>query len=236
MYRPRQIGIPAALHDGVLYTEHTPPKNLNKIVFYTWELRATQLLNQDCQYLVLPDICTDIIFDLQATHPNNTAFVMTSGNNAVSINLGRSFHFVGIRFLPGVVPKDMTITGAEHLLQNQLSKTVATDRQVLLHNYIVSLLTQGRITASQLFYRILQRVDHATKVGDLEKISGYSDRHLRRVFIEQTGLSPSNFLKVLRFQHTLDSTAESSYADQSHLIKEYKRITGFTPRIFKATY
>lgn len=70
---------------------------------------------------------------------------------------------------------------------------------------------------------------------------GLSARQLRRLSHLYLGLSPKDFSKVARFQatlHLLNVTKESHkvwvdhYYDQSHYIREFKRLTGTTPGNF----
>ncbi|GGD75582.1 AraC family transcriptional regulator [Emticicia aquatilis] len=81
-----------------------------------------------------------------------------------------------------------------------------------------------------------------TTIGDLVKHTGYTERHIERLFSEVIGLSPKkfgniiklhNFLKLLKSKSKETNIThfcyESGYADQSHLIKEFRKYTGITP-------
>lgn len=82
-------------------------------------------------------------------------------------------------------------------------------------------------------------------IAQLVKHSGYTERHLDRKFNECVGLSPkaySNIVQLHCFLKLLKNTAatngfaglacEAGYADQSHLIKSFKKITGITPAAY----
>ena len=66
-----------------------------------------------------------------------------------------------------------------------------------------------------------------------------SERQFERRFKRAVGLSPHRYLRVLRFRQAvrlmrdhermLNIAAELNYADQSHFIKEVKRLSGYTP-------
>jgi len=70
---------------------------------------------------------------------------------------------------------------------------------------------------------------------------GVSDRHFRRLVIDETGLSPRHFARIQRFHALLRSADRTSrpewaalafrhgYADQSHLIREVQDLAGVTP-------
>lgn len=69
-----------------------------------------------------------------------------------------------------------------------------------------------------------------------------SERHLRRVFREATGVSPKTFARLARFHRALDVARSghhaswasiavaTGYYDQAHLIDEFRSIAGVTPR------
>lgn len=82
--------------------------------------------------------------------------------------------------------------------------------------------------------------------NQLVKFTGYTERHIERLFIESVGINPKNFANIIKLhgflQYLKNKTEEtkltqiaylSGYADQSHLIKEFKKITGLTPTIYK---
>jgi AraC-like DNA-binding protein len=240
MYAPQQIGMPNQAHGQVVYKESLPPPELRELLYCTWELRVTAPLPEDFMYLVLPDICTDIIFDLQAAGPEK-AFVMASGSSAQEINLGRSFHYVGIRFFPGVLKSEYVQGSAQHkelteVWQRLSAAATEAERQTVLTQYVTTLLSRGDAAKNYLMYQVVAHSEELQSVADIEALTGYTRRQLQRIFREQTGLPPRDFLKVVRFQQALASGARDTYADQSHFIKEFKRITGLTPSTFKARY
>lgn len=71
--------------------------------------------------------------------------------------------------------------------------------------------------------------------------SGYSQKHLIKMFREAVGVTPKAFLKVIRFQktiHQIESNIHVNWAaiaddcgffDQSHFIADFKLYSGFTP-------
>lgn len=69
---------------------------------------------------------------------------------------------------------------------------------------------------------------------------GVSARQLRRLSQLYLGLSPREFIRVLRFQRTLESLKTGCqqsawvdhYFDQPHFIREFKRLSGYTPTKF----
>jgi AraC-like DNA-binding protein len=72
---------------------------------------------------------------------------------------------------------------------------------------------------------------------------GLSSRYLQKIFLTYSGLTPSLFSKINRFQKSLKMVVkkglsltaiacECGYYDQSHFIKDFKYFTGFVPSHF----
>ena len=65
-----------------------------------------------------------------------------------------------------------------------------------------------------------------------------SERHLRRLFHQEIGVSPKMFARIIRNQFLLSELKRNKkskiyyelYYDQSHMNKEMKDLTGFTPK------
>ena len=67
-----------------------------------------------------------------------------------------------------------------------------------------------------------------------------STRHLRRLVREALGLSPGEFVRILRFRRAIASARrgvalvysshDAGYVDQAHFNREARRLTGLTPR------
>jgi AraC-like DNA-binding protein len=79
----------------------------------------------------------------------------------------------------------------------------------------------------------------------LIKLTGYTERQIERKFIESIGIPPKRFSNIIKLHHFLKHlknqsnhtslTAmayEAGYSDQSHLIKDFKKFTGMTPKTY----
>ena len=237
MYMPRQIGIPAPIRDFVTYTEWPLPPSHKEIAFVTWQLKTRRPLAANCSYLVLPDVCTDYIFDLKASVQNDRAFIMASSGVAERVDLGTEFFYAGIRFFPGVLQTETAnLPGSDAVWSKLVAAKDDGQLRTELELYINRSMQKEIAHKNWLMSHILTHADELHSAQDLERLSGYSGRQLRRLFQTQTSLSPSSFIKILKFQNSLLADPTLRYADQSHLIKEYKRITGLTPHAFKKTY
>lgn len=86
--------------------------------------------------------------------------------------------------------------------------------------------------------------------SQLIKFTGYTERHIERLFLESIGISPKSFANIVKLHSFLQQIKTNTkktnlteiayhagYADQSHLIREFKKHTGMTPSLYtKKTY
>ena len=96
------------------------------------------------------------------------------------------------------------------------------------------------IDAAGLAASLLRCGAHVT-VEQLANTAGVSRQHLTRVFHERVGVAPKTFCNLARFQSSLiyagragvdwaQAASAMGYADQSHMIAEYRRFSGLTPQ------
>ncbi|GEL18067.1 helix-turn-helix transcriptional regulator [Pseudonocardia asaccharolytica] len=86
--------------------------------------------------------------------------------------------------------------------------------------------------------------DGAVPVAALAAEAGWSRRHLLTRFRDQIGLAPKPAARVLRFSRAAqllvagsaaaDVAATCGYADQSHLVREFRALAGCTPGQYRA--
>ena len=77
--------------------------------------------------------------------------------------------------------------------------------------------------------KILTHIADVHTVADMAAVSGLSTRHLQRTLKQTTGFTPHDLLKVLRMQQSFKQHYLDLYADQSHFIHSFRKITGYTP-------
>ncbi len=110
-------------------------------------------------------------------------------------------------------------------------------------NFILS-----RIALHQIDKRLPTAVsllkNNQLNMDELSDILCLSNRGFRKLFIQQVGLSPNYYKKIMRFNKAaldmMNSAApsltrialENDYYDQSHFIKDFKQFAGITPTQF----
>ena len=84
--------------------------------------------------------------------------------------------------------------------------------------------------------------DGKIKVSELKEQTGYSERYINKVFLEEMGFSPKTFCKIIQFQRALeflnygapdrmtDAAVALGYYDQAQFIRDFTRYAGITPK------
>jgi transcriptional regulator GlxA family with amidase domain len=125
----------------------------------------------------------------------------------------------------------------------RLGEATAANRIWLLQEALGA-RTNGRIETDPFIHHCVARIEAVCgglRIGDLEKSTGLSTRQLERKFARHLGISPKTFSRVVRFKNVAAVTAKSDrpdwatlagdfgYADQPHLVREFKAFSGLTP-------
>ncbi len=89
---------------------------------------------------------------------------------------------------------------------------------------------------------ILKNSHGLIEISELERKTGYSKRYIEILFKNHVGLSPKALADIFRFQEfysgwargksydELKNRMNNFYFDQAHFIKEFKKMTGYSPR------
>lgn len=235
MYNPKGNGKDRTV-PSVQFTEAEPPEHLRSVVHRFLHLRADPPLENDYRFHALPDACTYVVFD---QHRPDIAGVTKLSASSEELNLGRSFHFVNIRFLPGVwqgagvaygqvdAPYDGDLPLKK--VNAQLAGLTFDAMQPVLTSFADWLVEKGLVVANPVTEKIFQNLDDIYAVADMAEAANLSPRQLQRTLKRTTGFAPHDFLKVLRLQQALKDEPSLTYADQSHFIHSFKKATGYTP-------
>lgn len=132
-------------------------------------------------------------------------------------------------------------------LQEKLSEQATIQERLSLLNHFFKTLEAKKplsnqlIAAASLDFIIKTKGQFSLK--QLVDYTGYTERHIERKFTECVGLNPKKFgniVKIHGFLKLLKNKSEDTslttisydagFSDQSHLIREFKKHTGMTPR------
>jgi AraC-like DNA-binding protein len=244
MYDPIHDGIDKSVR-SVQYSEAQPHSSLTGLVHCFWEFKTVTDLTEDFNYHALPDACVNILFDQVET---SIAGVTALRTKAEVLNLGKSFHYVGIQFYPGVwqgkkeeiVDCYVGTTYLGNLPLIQTSEKMAemdfNTKLTVLSDLVRWFIEEKLVTVNVVTEKILTHLDEIHTVTDMARLTKLSPRQLQRSLKRMTGLSPHDFLKVLRVQQSFRKHYLEMYADQSHYIHSFRKVTGYTPAKYTAKF
>lgn len=93
-------------------------------------------------------------------------------------------------------------------------------------------------------YNEIKKNNGNISISNVALVSGYSVRHVNRIFTEYFGYGPKEYCKLLRFHKTLSEILRDpmrsnsefiqniGYSDQAHFQREFKAFMGETPKQF----
>jgi len=169
------------------------------------------------------------------------------------------FQPAGINKLLGLPANDLrdSIVSAEDIFgkkglmmeKKMAEKCTIQEKLFFLNSFFSSLLSRkdyrnGSLVPASLDFIFKNR--GLTTLPQLVKFTGYTERHIERKFLESIGIAPKRFINIVKLhsflKHLNNNTGdanltqiayEAGYTDQSHLIKEFKKHTGMTPKLYR---
>lgn len=200
---------------------------------------------------VLPDGCIDLLWTrrgLEIAGPDTTSFELDPLPNA---------RVVGLRFLPAVAPAFLGVPASAIVDCHLAARDILGERATPLIDALHGAKT-ARDAANLLFVhasrwlrtppdRMVEKAIldvrgtiASPSVADLASSIGVSERQLRRRFVDAVGYAPKTFQRITRLRRFVARSAgprrplvelaiDCGYADQAHLTREVRALTGLTP-------
>jgi AraC-like DNA-binding protein len=234
------------------YREFAAPERLRPYVECFWSIETGQTLPE---YPVLPDGCVDIVCS-----PASGPQIVGAMTRVKRFALAAGQPQIGVRFRPGMAAGFVRVPGChttDQLLPlddvwgaqgRQLGARIGEAKSpaqsiALLEAELVDASTPGVVQKISAY--IVERRGQV-RVDDLAFEAAMSSRQLRRLFLEEMGLTPKHFCRVIRFRHSLPRlhgtrrgdwtkvALDCGYYDQAHFINEFREFSGYTPGEFAA--
>jgi AraC-like DNA-binding protein len=204
---------------------------------------------------VLPDGCIDFLVDLESGK-GSVAGPMT---RAEVVELPPGTRVFGVRFRPGAAALLLEAPASELLDQHVALEDVASRQVAALAERLAEAPTQAaRIAVLEaLLYggsprsrafdarvhraaELIQRAHGAISVHAAAAACGVSERQLERLFGERVGVGPKLYARIARMRRAAalaqsyggtqaQLAALAGYADEPHLLREFRALTGLTP-------
>lgn len=222
--------------------------------FYSYCTKESRMVR------VVPDGCIDLSFEYNGSKMRGFA---CGTPVAYKEEMRPEYHDVfGIRFMPGVQPALINIT-----MKELLDKRVCLEPILYGDGEWVKRLEQeedfyqrirvfveaftkidkkkekpfGKKELVQSVKQMVYQADGKIKVSEVAEHTGYSERYINKIFIEEMGFSPKTFCKIIQFQRALeflnygapdkmtDAAVALGYYDQSQFIRDFTKYAGITP-------
>jgi AraC-like DNA-binding protein len=222
------------LNESDTYREWLPPRAWRAMVACLWEQRI------DCQtdHRVVPDGCADVIVS-----ESGEPVAVGLADRAVVHHLGSGSMLLGLRLRPEAVATFFGVPAGQ--LRNQdlaLDKVVGSRRARRLVDSVIHGVPDPLLLAlpPRIVALSIDLLGNRT-VEETAETLGLSSRHLRRLLIQHSGLGPKDHQRVIRLRRFLANpgplafaAVTSGYADQSHLAREVKRLSGLSPTTLRS--
>ncbi len=243
------------------YIEYEPPSALSPYLVCYWSYSASPSSALLHSKPIIPDGCIDIIFDLtrQASECALIVGAMTKpiiSNRTEIIGIrfkpGMAYPFIKIPMnkLTDMIVDYYEFAGHDaSFLSAQLVESRSINKQLsILNKHLMIKLTMMSSIEPEM-RRALYLINNANGKDTVKEISneiGWSRQYFNKKCICYTGLSPKFLLQSIRinkvvnrfksekFHNWSDLSLAGGFYDQSHLINEFKKITGLTPIEFLA--
>lgn len=143
-----------------------------------------------------------------------------------------------------VTPEDLYGSEASHLRERLQSLPDARTRLRCLEAWLLARLHRAPTrTADAPIAWALQAFEARPdrSIADVRRSLGWSPQRFITEFSQRVGLTPKRYLRIARFQRVLQAAAHGDrvdwatlaategYADQSHLVREFRGFSGLTP-------
>jgi AraC-like DNA-binding protein len=224
-----------------MYEEVAPPPPLRGVARCVWRSAAA------APKRIVPDGCLDLVVGdtgVFVAGPDTTAWSSVTRPGEV---------LRGVRFTPGRAAAVLGVA-ADELRDRRvtLPELWGREGELLAERLLSGDLSPARAVMSLLpdvpppdpaVAALVARLDAgATRVAEAACQVGIAERRLRRRFVQAIGYGPATYLRVSRFQRAVSLApraaglaalaAAAGYADQAHLSRDVRALTGLTPRAY----
>lgn len=214
------------------YREWEPPAAWRHAVARCWEQRV----GEDRVQRVLPDGHADLL-----VHESGVVEVVGMYDEVALPVLPAGTHLRGVRLRPAAVAAAFRETASSLSNRTVPAEDVFGARRARLLLRDTGLDAWIRSVEPDPRSDAAVRLLGSCSVAEAADRLGVTARHLRRILLREVGLSPKVYQRVLRLQRFVRraedgvglaaAAADAGYADQPHLAREVRRLTGLSPLV-----
>jgi AraC-like DNA-binding protein len=232
------------MHNDLKYEILQPAKALEEFVESFWCLQ--NLSEGDKEIIVLPDGRVDLIFEKSGdqtnepvllgigTHPEKVILASKTTMFVVSFKL-LAVDYIFQRSISDILNHAAHISSADWPLNAAEMDDFALFCAKMTQLIASSLPTHTDSRKTHLFQLVYASKGEMT-VKELSEKVGWSSRQINRYFNQQFGLSLKAYCNILRFRASFSHIKEGkvfpeqNFSDQSHFIREVKKLSGALPK------
>ena len=235
------------------YEELASPQSLIPFVDRFWH-GVVSAASPFRDLTIVPDGCVDVVYEQQGAYVR--CFVFGTASHLHQFQFTPDAQYVGVRFRPGMGrhflelhPRDLTDQQVEvsaflDVQPDEIAEESGflAQTELLTHRLGVA-LHRLDVTPSPLEQALhcVQQNQERWRVDTLADLTGRSVRQVERTIMADTGLPPKFLLRILRVQSAIsaiqcaplrslvDLATTLDYADQAHMNRDFRLITGSTP-------
>ncbi|WP_168123661.1 helix-turn-helix transcriptional regulator [Paenibacillus sp. HB172176] len=239
------------------FREFAPSRSLASQVAAYW-LVDFQPIPGNLGHRVIPDGCVDIIVDLLASSSREAAYVVGLTSKVEVLEFAKPRSVWGIRLYSesarAILNSPLSAFASDRVFMEELWGQEALDwveklltahsmseRIEIAEQQLGRMLAADKKSTPTLVYQSMQYIYNYKghlSVKELANKVNFSERHLRRAFDRELGLSPKEMLGIVRFQGVLkelqrgdyfnltDLALKNGYYDQSHFASAFMRYYG----------
>jgi AraC-like DNA-binding protein len=234
---------------------HSPCAPLSGFVELMWYQQRDA--TSPCVEAALPEGTVELVFDLE--NRDRPGVVIGPHSRPFAIHVDRRQSVLGVHFKPGGVSPFLNLPADElhnqvvsaqdiwgetaRTLRDSLNDASSIPEMLNLLERFLCMHLSSPLLHPAVSYGIwqLNRPAATSSISGITDAVGLSERRFAQVFREQVGLKPKLFARVRRFQRVLrqvnttphvdwaEVAARRGYADQAHLIHEFRDMAGLSP-------
>lgn len=225
--------------------------------FYSYEIEQGE------HFRLVPDGCIDIFVEYDTDRKNVKAFARGTPLKYTEKIMESTSKIFGVRFMPGIHPAIISsemsklvdtrlklkecMSGPDDWIAQIVNATCLEEQvEIFLENYLKAKRNEvkpfGKKEVVQSVKNLVYASDGHMKIADIAERTGYSERYVNKIFIDEMGFSPKTFCKIIQFQRALEllnygkpeSMTEAAiflgYYDQPQFIRDFAKFAGITPK------
>ncbi len=143
-----------------------------------------------------------------------------------------------------MVPFDELLGVSGHRLRERLGEESGWHRRLdIAESFIIERLTKAASPSTEIGWALekIMASGGRSRIASIATEIGWSRKHLAARFADQVGVGPKAIARIVRFNRAAtlsrqpdragwaDLAAECGYADQAHLVREFRDLAGATP-------